>query len=213
MSPPSGACHDAPAVNAGVTSERVYDALKARLLGGGTLPGERLEPKKLASLLASSVTPVRDALHRLAGERIIEMRAAEGFQLPLVTEPGLRDLFNWNHELLRLALRRWAGGVPAALEALPDGTDADQARALFGAIAARSGSAELVRQIEAASDRLAAARAAECCVLPGVPGELADLSAAIADGEAPPVARRIAAYHRRRLMRISAIVEALYRGG
>jgi len=42
-------------MNAGVTSERVYDALKARLLGGGVLPGERLEPKKPANLLASSV--------------------------------------------------------------------------------------------------------------------------------------------------------------
>lgn len=213
MSPPSGACHDALAVNAGVTSERVYEALKARLLCGTVLPGERLEPRKLASLLASSVTPVRDALHRLAGEQIVEMRVAEGFQLPLVTEPGLRDLFNWNHELLRLALRRWPAGTKAPHDALPDRTDADETRALFGAIAARSGSAELVRQIEAASDRLAASRAAEYRVVPAVAGELADLSVAIAEGDAPPIARRIAAYHRQRLMRISAIVEALYRGG
>lgn len=198
-------------MNAGVTSERVYDALKARLLGSDVLPGERLEPKKLASLLASSVTPVRDALHRLAGEQIVEMRAAEGFQLPLVTEPGLRDLYNWNHELLRLALRRWPARTPARYETAPDGTDADQARTLYGAIGAQSGSAELARQVEAASDRLAAARVAERHVAPSIAEELADLRAAIAGGEALPVARRVAAIHRRRLAQISAIVEAMYR--
>lgn len=200
-------------MNAGVTSERVYDALKARLLGGDVLPGERLEPKKLASLLASSVTPVRDALHRLAGEQIVEMRAAEGFQLPLVTEPGLRDLLGWNHELLRLALRRWRAGMPVPCEAPPDGNDAGNVCALFGAIAARSGSAELARQVEAASDRLAAARLAERHVMPAIPDEHARLWAAIAEGDAPQVARSVAAYHRRRLARISAIVEAIYRSG
>ena len=200
-------------MNAGVTSERVYDALKARLLGGAVLPGERLEPKRLASLLASSVTPVRDALHRLAGEQVVEMRTAEGFQLPLVTEPGLRDLVSWNHELLRLALRRWRAGTPTLHEAPTDGNDAGNARALFGAIAARSGSAELARQVEAASDRLGAARVAECHVMPAILDEFADLWTAIAEEEAQQVARRVAAYHRRRLARISAIVEAIYRGG
>jgi hypothetical protein len=213
MSRASGACHDAPAVNAGVTSERVYDALKARLLGGAVPPGERLEPKKLASLLASSVTPVRDALHRLAGEQIVEMRAAEGFQLPLVTEPALRDLYNWNQELLRLALRRWPAGKPPPLEAPPNGPHADQARALYSIIAARSGSVELARQVEAASDRLAAARVAESRVASLTSVELADIRAAIAEGEAASVARRVTAYHRRRLAQISAIVEAIYRPG
>ena len=212
MLPANGAYHDAAAVNAGVTSERVYDALKARLLGGEVPPGERLEPKKLASLLASSVTPVRDALHRLAGEQLVEMRAAEGFQLPLVTEPALRDLYSWNHELLRLALRRWPAAAPTTRETTPDGSDADQARALFGAIAARSGSAELARQVEAASDRLAAARVVESRVVVTAE-ELSDLRAAIAADNARPIARCVAAYHRRRVAHLSSIVEAIYRGG
>jgi len=213
MSLASEVRHEALVMNAGVTSERVYDALKARLLGGAVLPGERLEPKRLASLLASSVTPVRDALHRLAGEQVVEMRTAEGFQLPLVTEPGLRDLFSWNHELLRLALRRWPAGRPLPREAPPGGNNGDNVRALFGAIASRSGSAELARQVEAASDRLGAARVAEGRILPAIADELADLSAAITDGDTAAVVRRVAAYHRRRLTHISAIVEAIYRGG
>lgn len=198
-------------MNAGITSERVYDALKARLLGGDVPPGERLEPRKLATLLASSVTPVRDALHRLAGERIVEMRTAEGFQLPLVTEPGLRDLIQWNGELLRLALRRWPVTGCGKVEPPPGEDYAVRLRTLFGLIATRSGLAELGRQVEAASDRLTAARIAEHSVAPDAGGDLADIAALVRAGDAPSIARRIAAYHRQRMALVPAIVEAIYR--
>lgn len=204
-------------MNAGITSERVYDALKARLLGGGVPPGERLEPRKLAALLASSVSPVRDALHRLAGEHIVEMRTAEGFQLPLVTEPALRDLIQWNGELLRIAMRRWPAGPAPQAEALAaQSTDAAEdyparLRLLFGTLAARSGQSELARQVEAASDRLAVARIAESHVVPGAAEEIAVVAAAIAQGAPRPIAHHIAAYHRRRMTLVPAIVEAIYR--
>lgn len=198
-------------MNAGVTSERVYEALKARLLAGAILPGERLEPKRLASLLASSVTPVRDALHRLAGEHLVEMRAAEGFQLPLVTEPGLRDLIHWNGELLRFALRRWVAAPPAPPEAVPAEGYAERVRRLFGLVAAHSGSAEFRRQIEAASDRLAAARTAEERAALGRADELAEIASAIASGDPNATARHVGAYHRRKLLLVPAIVEAMYR--
>lgn len=199
-------------MNAGVTSERVYDALKVRLLGGDVSPGERLEPKKLAALLASSVSPVRDALHRLAGEHIVEMRTAEGFQLPLVTEPGLRDLIHWNGELLRLALRRWPAGTPGEIEPSPTEDYAARLRTLFGLIAARSGLAELGRQVEAASDRLTAARIAESRVASDAQDDIADIAAAIETGDARSIAHRIAAYHRQRMALVPAIVAAIYRG-
>ncbi|MBJ7437810.1 MAG: GntR family transcriptional regulator [Sphingopyxis sp.] len=199
-------------MNAGVTSERVYDALKARLLGGGIRPGERLEPGVFAELLTSSVTPVRDALHRLAGEHIVEMRTAEGFQLPLVTEPGLRDLVLWNGDLLRLALRRWPEGRTSQEDIPTTGDYARDLRALFGAIAGRSGQSELARQIDAASDRLTPARIAESRVVSDSDRELAAIADAIASGEARRVAQHIAAYHRHRAAIISAIVEAMYRG-
>lgn len=198
-------------MNAGVTSERVYEALKARLLGGDVPPGERLEPRKLAATLASSVSPVRDALHRLAGEHIVEMRTAEGFQLPLVTEPALRDLLQWNGELLRIALRRWSAVAPGEVEPRADEEYAVRLRALFGRIATRSGLAELGRQVEAASDRLNVARIAEYSVAPDAERDLADLGALVGAGDASSIARGIAAYHRQRMALVPAIVEAIYR--
>lgn len=200
-------------MNAGVTSERVYDALKARLLGGEVPPGERLEPKKLAALLTSSVSPVRDALHRLAGEHIVEMRTSEGFQLPLVTEPALRELIQWNGELLRIALRRWPV-APSQLIELPLTEDyAACLRTLFGLIAARSGRAEIARQVEAASDRLTASRIAESKILSDPRGDLADIAAVIETGDPRSIARHIAFYHRQRMALVPPIVEAIYRRG
>jgi hypothetical protein len=198
-------------MNAGVTSERIYDALKARLLGGTVPPGERLEPKKLAALLASSVSPVRDALHRLAGEHIVEMRTAEGFQLPLVTEPALRDLIQWNGELLRIALRRSPVTAPGEAEPRPGDDYAVRLRTLFSLIAMRSGLAEVGRQIEAASDRLNVSRIAEHSVAPDAERDLANLYAIVAAGDAPAIARGIAVYHRQRTALVPEIVEAIYR--
>ncbi len=198
-------------MNAGVTSERVYDALKARLLSGDILPGERLEPAAYAETLGSSVTPVRDALHRLAGEHIVDMRLAEGFQLPFVTEVALRDLFAWNAELLRLALRRWPRGAPPQDPEPPPEDYAGGIRAIFRSIAACSDNLELARQIEAASDRLASARAAESRLVPDSTGDLDDMAAVVTGGDVPSIVRRIAAYHRHRIHLVPAIVHAMYR--
>jgi DNA-binding transcriptional MocR family regulator len=200
-------------MNAGVTSERIYDALKTRLLSGDILPGERLEPAAFAELLGSSATPVRDALHRLAGEHIVEMRPAEGFQLPFVTEPALRDLLAWNADLLRLALRRWPARRPADRANLMARDPGGGIRTLFGAIVARAGNVELDRHIEAASDRLATARVAETRVLSGTAGEMSEIRRAARTGDVKAIGRRVAAYHRRRVTSVPAIVQAIYRSG
>ena len=97
-------------MNPGVTAERVYEGLKRLLLSGDHVPGERIELARFAEELASSVTPVRDALHRLAGERLIEMRTGDGFHLPMVTESALRALYAWTGDLARLAVRASPAG-------------------------------------------------------------------------------------------------------
>ena len=89
----------------GTTMERVYLDLKARILSGTYPPGTRLEPVHLAKSLASSATPVRDALYRLSGERIIESWHQEGFRQPLLNEADLVDLYGWAGALLAMALK------------------------------------------------------------------------------------------------------------
>jgi DNA-binding GntR family transcriptional regulator len=84
---------------------RVYQALKARVMAGAFAPGERIDPARLSADLAASATPIREALHRLAGERLVESWQQEGFRQPFVTEANLRDLYGWSEDLLRLLLR------------------------------------------------------------------------------------------------------------
>src|SRR5690349_3688178 len=88
------------------TFERVYAAIKQRLREGVYRPGERLEPALLAEELNASVTPVRDALHRLTGERLVETPRHEGFRVPMMTEPLLRFLYGWHLALLLLAVMK-----------------------------------------------------------------------------------------------------------
>src|SRR3546814_20965129 len=92
-------------MNAGLTSERVYEGLRQRILDREFRPGDRLDPSALAEVLNSSVTPVRDALHNLTGAGLVETRTSEGFHLPHIDEPGLQDLYAWHAEILSLALR------------------------------------------------------------------------------------------------------------
>src|SRR3546814_20892343 len=78
--------------------ERVYDAIKQRIMAHEFRPGDRLDPAVLAELLASSVTPGRDALHMLAGEGLVEARTSGGFHLPSIDEPGPEDVSAWAGE-------------------------------------------------------------------------------------------------------------------
>src|SRR5256885_14478398 len=88
------------------TFERVYAAIRQRLREGAYRPGARLEPALLSDELNASVTPVRDALHRLTGERLVEAPRHEGFRVPMMTETTLRHLYGWHLDLLLLAVMK-----------------------------------------------------------------------------------------------------------
>lgn len=199
-------------MNGGPMAERVYDTLRRRILENAFRPGERLDPAELADALASSVTPVRDALHRLVGEALVDTRAGGGFHRPLVDEPGLADLYRWNAELLLTALRHARNGIRLP-RAAPAVDPADRVQRLFTAIAAGSPNAELGRAIRSAGARLHAPRRVEPAVLGEVASEIDALEAAAGNDDAPALRRLIQAYHRRRSRSAAAIVRALYRGG
>ncbi len=195
-------------MNAGVTSERVYDSLKSNLLSGHILPGERLEPRSYAEALETSPTPVRDALHRLVGEYLVEMRPAEGFLVPMMTESGLRSLYNWHLEISLLILRRWPRDMKARIPQLA-GTDyADRTRRLFTTLAVYSGDIELVRQTAAASDRLTTARVAEARILPDADRDLRGLASLINGGDMNKISSRLENYHQNRVNLVEQIIQA-----
>ena len=197
-------------MNPGMTSERVFAGLKRDILSGVLPPGTKLEPASLAEQLNSSVTPVRDALHRLAGARLVEMRTSEGFYLPLTTEPGLHDLYAWNAGLVRLLVRSWSGQrISLKADELP----ADIGRAtmaFFNLFVGATGNREHVYQMDLANDRLAAPRAAERHVFDDLESELRGLAVAFDNDPTGELLKRVVAYHRRRLHAVAAIVRALY---
>lgn len=187
----------------GPTFDRVYLALKEQLSSGRFAPGDHLEPAVLGPELNSSITPVRDALHRLVGERIVEAPRNDGFRVPAPTEAELRDLYGWNRELLLLALRRPASTSRDTHPHVLEGGDSELAAVLLAAdlfrqVAAMSNSLEHEAAIESLNDRLGAIRTVELRLFHDSRAELRELQDAYARDNILALRRGITAYHRRR---------------
>lgn len=78
----------------------------------GVLPaGDRVNEVHLARDLSVSRTPLREALTRLSGERLLDVRPRLGFFAPVLTSAEVRDLYP-----LRAKLDPWAlelSGIPS----------------------------------------------------------------------------------------------------
>ena len=189
----------------GATFERVYRALKAELGSGRFRPGDHLEPAALSDELNSSITPVRDALHRLVGERLVETPRGDGFRVPVMTEVALRHLYAWNQWLLIGAIRARRGKVDA-----PEPLDAEariSLEELFLAVAAFSGNPEHVGAVARINDRLRAARRVEMSIDRAMQVE-ADALRLLLD-DAPELRQFIIGYHRDRVKIAAEIVARL----
>ncbi len=197
-------------MNAGPTSERVLDALRRAVLEHQFRPGDRLDPTQLAGMLSSSVTPVREALYVLAGEGLVETRTSDGFHLPQLDEPALRDRYRWNLQLARLALASHEpvhGIVPVSAEDDLAGLSAT----LMARIGRLSGNIELQRAMASLNARLHAARMVESEILADVREELAQIGGALASDDRPLLRNLVTAYCNRRERAAAAILRALYR--
>jgi DNA-binding GntR family transcriptional regulator len=198
-----------------LTAERIYVALKREILSGRFKPGGPLPLRSLASEFGTSVSPVRDAMARLCGERILETHPGGGFQRPALREKDLRALYGWHAHLLGLILRqRKPGWSMPDLSTLFDTLDpadapaiADATATLFSRIAECSDNIEHVEALRAADARLQATRLAETDI-PDRPAELRAVAAATASGSHSAARAAIWAYQRRRLRRIREIVRA-----
>jgi hypothetical protein len=190
---------------------RIYADLKAQVIAGAFAPGERLDPTQLAASLAASSTPVRDALHRLSGERLIESYPHEGFRQARITESAMRDLYEWSNDILRLilrqALKRRRGTGPRPTEASADYPTA-VADCLWR-IATLSPNEEYRSAVLSINDRSTIYRPVECRLLPQAMAELAAIDEAICGGDWTAAVRVIDGFHRRRLRILSDIADQL----
>lgn len=201
-------------MNAGPRSRQAYDDLKRLLLSGTIPPGERLDPARLAEDLVSGLTPVREALLRLAGERLVEIRLNTGFHLPVMTETILIDLYRLHFELLRLVLTATGSREPTLPIStlpisMPAASYAESAAALFLAIADSSQRPELFAQFVTINNRLASARAAEAIVFRDVIEELKSINDIKYESRNTCI-RNLRTYHSRRIANVRELVSEIY---
>ena len=177
-------------------ADRAYSTLKQRLLVGLYPMGFRLEAAPIADDIHVSVTPVREALYRLAGQRLVHAVAGDGFYVPILSEVAIRDLFNWNAHLCLHALRgqHW----PTSEVARVDQSDiVARGACLFLRIAAAAENGELSEAVNANNDRLAPLRAVDTAIFSDAAEEMSNMEQALTthDRELLSLVR---AYHRRR---------------
>jgi len=70
----------------------IYGLVKDRILNCSLVPGQRLNEKAVADELRVSRTPLREALNRLAQERLLTRTPFSGYCVATLTESEVRDL-------------------------------------------------------------------------------------------------------------------------
>jgi DNA-binding GntR family transcriptional regulator len=96
-------------IEKGNLSERVYKLIRDSLMDGRYEPGERLRIGGLAEELGVSITPVREAIFRLASEHALEMKAATAVHVRNLTPDELREV-----QIIRHLLEGEAAMIAAA---------------------------------------------------------------------------------------------------
>jgi DNA-binding GntR family transcriptional regulator len=87
--------------------DRTYESIRAAIVSGELAPRQALVDRQLAEQLQVSRTPVREALHRLEAEGLVQPRGRAGWEVSDFTEQDVHELFQ-----LRLLLE------PVGLDAL-----------------------------------------------------------------------------------------------
>ncbi|WP_134732102.1 GntR family transcriptional regulator [Amycolatopsis nivea] len=131
-------------------AEGVYQQLRADILGGRMVPGQRLKFPELCERYATSVGAAREALTRLTAEGLVKTRPHLGYTVTPLSHEDLADLTKARLEIESLVLRlsilegdvQWEARAVAAhhlLERTPFTDPADPARPADAWVAAHSG--------------------------------------------------------------------------
>jgi len=105
--PPAPPAPPAPA------ADRVYEAIYAAVLDHRLPPGARLREEELAQSFAVSRTLVRQALHRLAQDGVVQLRPNRGAQVPEPTREEGAHVFDARRVVECEVARRLAGRLTA----------------------------------------------------------------------------------------------------
>ncbi len=108
------------------STQRIYDAIYAAILEHRLAPGTRLREEELAESFAVSRTVVRQALHRLAQDRVVALQHHRGATVPQPGPAEAAQVFDARRVVECEVMRRLAGRLDeAALERLAAVVDAE----------------------------------------------------------------------------------------
>ncbi|TCK21967.1 GntR family transcriptional regulator [Pseudonocardia endophytica] len=108
--------------SSGTRADELYERLRSDIFMGRLEPGRRLKFPDLCAEYGTSVGPVREALTRLTGERLVMLQAHLGYTVTPLSADELTDLTAARVEVEGLAFRRailfgderWESDVVAA---------------------------------------------------------------------------------------------------
>lgn len=105
-------------------AEVIYGKLKTDLMIGAFLPSCKLSIRSVAEAVGTGGSPVREALKRLASERVLEGGAKRSYRVPSLSDSRAVDLFNLRAllecEAAALALPRFGPKLLPALRSAAD---------------------------------------------------------------------------------------------
>lgn len=104
----------------------VYDRLRRDIVEGELRPGARLRFEELKDNYGVGLSPLREALTRLAAEGLVILEEHKGFHVAPLYRNDLQDLLFIRQEVEALAIRRsiergddqWEANIVAAIHAL-----------------------------------------------------------------------------------------------
>jgi hypothetical protein len=134
---------------------------------------------------------------------------SDGFHVPGIDEPALRDLYRWNLEVLLVAIRCWPRN--GFLQFLDDRSAPRRVTELFDRIALSSENAEHASAISRNNARLSAIREIEAQIIPDADQQVAQIATVLLENQQNQLRKLLVAYHRVRERRAAAIVRAHYR--
>ena len=74
-------------------ADKAYRELRARILDNSMPSGEQYTEEELAAMLHMSRTPTREAMLRLAGEGLVEVRPRHGMRIKPVSPGDMREIY------------------------------------------------------------------------------------------------------------------------
>ncbi len=98
-------------------TDRAYDRLRAEILHGTLMPGERLRVADLRERFDLGLTPIREALMRLSVEGLVEAETHRGSRVMDLSRAELADLMATRRDIERLCLAQAIAHGDAAWEA------------------------------------------------------------------------------------------------